>query len=231
MRLAYGNRWHFNRARFYAHPYEMRTRTGATTDLISDPASNRANVPLCSTSGAAPCFGGDITVTRAKTRARSSLRPPSAYAVRTGIALPISNLVARKMTDYTFRLYCSREYAERRGLPGGVPEGMEHAHVCLEPRRHEAREPHSFFGPRLEGGDEPAGGTHVADPVDAFLEPLEHAWSVARPDPRGSAECVQCLTSGPVAALDPSVQIAMGSACRRRHDLQPCCPGLAYSTT
>jgi DNA-binding transcriptional LysR family regulator len=46
--------------------------------------------------------------------------------IRTGIALPISNLVARKMTDYTFRLYCSREYAERRGLPGGPGDLARH---------------------------------------------------------------------------------------------------------
>lgn len=47
-------------------------------------------------------------------------------AIRTGIALPISNLVARKMTDYDFRLYCSRDYAARRGVPATLKDLADH---------------------------------------------------------------------------------------------------------
>ncbi|MDB5467234.1 MAG: transcriptional regulator, LysR family [Phenylobacterium sp.] len=38
-------------------------------------------------------------------------------AIRSGRALPISDLVARKLADYDFALYCSRDYAARKGVP------------------------------------------------------------------------------------------------------------------
>lgn len=47
-------------------------------------------------------------------------------AVRSGTALPISNLVARKLADYPFRLYCSRDYAARKGLPATPAALAEH---------------------------------------------------------------------------------------------------------
>lgn len=38
-------------------------------------------------------------------------------AIRSGQALATSDLVARKLTDHDFALYCSRDYAARRGVP------------------------------------------------------------------------------------------------------------------
>ncbi|MGZ6040193.1 MAG: LysR family transcriptional regulator, partial [Phenylobacterium sp.] len=47
-------------------------------------------------------------------------------AIRSGTALPISSLVARKLVDYTTRLYCSRSYAERKGVPADLSELCDH---------------------------------------------------------------------------------------------------------
>jgi DNA-binding transcriptional LysR family regulator len=47
-------------------------------------------------------------------------------AIRTGVALATSSLVARKLVDYTFRLYCSRDYAARKGVPKAPAELADH---------------------------------------------------------------------------------------------------------
>jgi DNA-binding transcriptional LysR family regulator len=47
-------------------------------------------------------------------------------AIRTGAILAESNLVARKLVDYTFRLYCSRDYAARRGVPATLQALPDH---------------------------------------------------------------------------------------------------------
>ena len=47
-------------------------------------------------------------------------------AIRSGIALPPSDLVARKLADYDYALYCSRDYAARRGLPASLAELKDH---------------------------------------------------------------------------------------------------------
>ena len=47
-------------------------------------------------------------------------------AVRAVQTLPNSDLVARKISDYEFALYCDRDYAERKGVPAGVEELVHH---------------------------------------------------------------------------------------------------------
>jgi DNA-binding transcriptional LysR family regulator len=47
-------------------------------------------------------------------------------AIRIGALDPNSPLVARRLLDYTFRLYCSRDYAERRGVPATPAELADH---------------------------------------------------------------------------------------------------------
>ncbi len=44
-------------------------------------------------------------------------------AIRTTKALPVSDLVARKIGDHDMALYCSRDYAARRGIPDS-PQGL-----------------------------------------------------------------------------------------------------------
>lgn len=45
-------------------------------------------------------------------------------AIRTTRALEVSDLVARKIGDHEMALYCSRDYASRRGVPAS-PEGLK----------------------------------------------------------------------------------------------------------
>jgi DNA-binding transcriptional LysR family regulator len=47
-------------------------------------------------------------------------------AIRSGQSLPDSDLVARKLHDYDFALYCSRDYAARRGAPASLDELADH---------------------------------------------------------------------------------------------------------
>lgn len=59
-------------------------------------------------------------------------------AIRSGQALGLSDLVARKVGDHDFALYCSREYAARRGMP-----------------RPETLKDHDLIGGELEMADGP----------------------------------------------------------------------------
>lgn len=47
-------------------------------------------------------------------------------AIRAGLALPVSDLVARKLGEFDFALYCSRDYAARRGVPARVEDLRDH---------------------------------------------------------------------------------------------------------
>ncbi len=47
-------------------------------------------------------------------------------AVRAVQILPNSDLIARKITDYEFALYCDRDYAERMGVPASVADLANH---------------------------------------------------------------------------------------------------------
>lgn len=47
-------------------------------------------------------------------------------AIRSGQSLPTSDLIARKLHDFQFALYCSRDYARRRGAPKTLEELRDH---------------------------------------------------------------------------------------------------------
>ncbi len=47
-------------------------------------------------------------------------------AVRNGVELPPSNLVARKLASYPFAIYCNRDYASRMGVPASEAEFKNH---------------------------------------------------------------------------------------------------------
>ncbi|HEY8615497.1 LysR family transcriptional regulator [Phenylobacterium sp.] len=47
-------------------------------------------------------------------------------AIRSGAVLTDSDLIARKLHDYDFALYCSRDYAARRGAPATLEELARH---------------------------------------------------------------------------------------------------------
>ena len=47
-------------------------------------------------------------------------------AIRATQTLPNSDLVARKIVEYDFALYCDRDYAERKGVPASIAELKDH---------------------------------------------------------------------------------------------------------
>jgi DNA-binding transcriptional LysR family regulator len=47
-------------------------------------------------------------------------------AIRSGQALGDSDLIARKLHDYHFALYCSRDYAKHKGVPASLEALVEH---------------------------------------------------------------------------------------------------------
>lgn len=47
-------------------------------------------------------------------------------AIRTTQNLPVSDLIARKICDHHMALYCSRDYAARRGVPASYAELKDH---------------------------------------------------------------------------------------------------------
>jgi len=47
-------------------------------------------------------------------------------AIRATQTLPNSDLVARKIVEYDFALYCDRDYAERKGVPASIAELCDH---------------------------------------------------------------------------------------------------------
>jgi len=53
-------------------------------------------------------------------------------AIRSGRALPVSDLVARKIADHDFALYCSREYAVRMGAPKTPADLKDHDLIGCE---------------------------------------------------------------------------------------------------
>lgn len=53
-------------------------------------------------------------------------------AIRSGRALPPSDLVARKVADYDFALYCSRDYAARMGTPKTLAELKDHELISCD---------------------------------------------------------------------------------------------------
>jgi DNA-binding transcriptional LysR family regulator len=53
-------------------------------------------------------------------------------AMRSGRQLPASDLLARKVADWDFALFCSRDYAERRGAPRSLAELKDHDLISVE---------------------------------------------------------------------------------------------------
>jgi DNA-binding transcriptional LysR family regulator len=56
-------------------------------------------------------------------------------AIRAGVALTVSDLVARKFAEFDFAFYASRDYVRRRGLPGSVEDLRHHDLITGEGAR------------------------------------------------------------------------------------------------
>jgi DNA-binding transcriptional LysR family regulator len=74
-------------------------------------------------------------------------------AIRTAVELPVSDLVARKITDHPMALYCSRDYASRRGVPGSMDALRDHDLIDVTPETGEI--PASTWMMRYAGGKPP----------------------------------------------------------------------------
>jgi DNA-binding transcriptional LysR family regulator len=74
-------------------------------------------------------------------------------AIRTGPSLAISDLVARKIADHAMALYCSRDYASRRGVPASPDDLRDHDLIDVAMDMNEA--PGASWVMRHSGGKMP----------------------------------------------------------------------------
>ena len=74
-------------------------------------------------------------------------------AIRTSTALAESDLVARKICDHDLALYCSRDYASRRGVPATLDEIIDHDLIGVTDELGEL--PSAAWITRITGGKPP----------------------------------------------------------------------------
>lgn len=74
-------------------------------------------------------------------------------AIRTAVELAASDLVARKIAEHPMALYCSREYAGRRGTPASLDELKDHDLIDVAPESGEI--PAATWMMRYAGGKPP----------------------------------------------------------------------------
>jgi DNA-binding transcriptional LysR family regulator len=74
-------------------------------------------------------------------------------ANRTSQSLAVSDLVARKICDHEMALYCSRDYANRRGAPGSPAELKDHDLIDVTTEMGEM--PGATWMMRNAGGKQP----------------------------------------------------------------------------
>lgn len=105
----------------------LRGLAGAVRVTCSESIANQVVTP------ALPEFRRlypDITVELVLTDRQLDLVAGEAdIAVRGAVQLTDSNLVSRKLADFDFGLYCSADYAARRGVPAAAAELRDHALV------------------------------------------------------------------------------------------------------
>ncbi|MFZ5721460.1 MAG: LysR family transcriptional regulator [Pseudomonadota bacterium] len=74
-------------------------------------------------------------------------------AIRTAVALAPSDLVARKIAEHPMALYCSRDYAARRGVPASLEALKDHDLIDVAPEGGEI--PAASWMMRYAGGKPP----------------------------------------------------------------------------
>lgn len=74
-------------------------------------------------------------------------------AIRTAVELATSDLVARKITEHPMALYCSRDYAARRGVPSSLEALKDHDLIDVTPEGGEI--PAATWMMRYAGGKAP----------------------------------------------------------------------------
>lgn len=108
----------------------LRGLAGAVRVTCSEAIANQVVTP------ALPEFRRqypDITIELVLTDRQLDLVAGEAdVAVRGAIQLSDSSLVSRKLADFEFGLYCSRDYAARRGVPASLEELRDHVLIAGE---------------------------------------------------------------------------------------------------
>jgi DNA-binding transcriptional LysR family regulator len=130
---------------------QMRGVSGAlrltTTELV-------ANVMVIPALGAFRAIHPDVQVDLMVTDRSLDLEGGEAdLAIRTGQSLATSDLVARKICDHDIALYCSREYAVRRGVPAAA-EDLPH-HDLIDVSSEMGETPAAAWVKRHSGGKIP----------------------------------------------------------------------------
>jgi len=74
-------------------------------------------------------------------------------AIRTAVELATSDLVARKIAEHPMALYCSRDYASRRGVPSSMEALQDHDLIDVAPETGEI--PAATWMMRYAGGKPP----------------------------------------------------------------------------
>lgn len=74
-------------------------------------------------------------------------------AIRTAVELATSDLVARKIAEHPMALYCSRDYAARRGVPASMEALQDHDLIDVAPETGEI--PAATWMMRYAGGKPP----------------------------------------------------------------------------
>jgi molybdate transport repressor ModE-like protein len=101
-----------------------RGASGTVRVTMSELTANTGLIPLLPEFRAAY---PDITLELVITDDRLDLEAGQAdIALRGGYVLPDSNLVARKISETEWALYCSRDYANRMGLPASFDDLRNH---------------------------------------------------------------------------------------------------------
>jgi DNA-binding transcriptional LysR family regulator len=115
-------------------------------------------------------------------------------AIRTGKALAESDLVARKVADHDMALYCSRDYAARRGVPNS-PADLEH-HDLIDVAMEMGEIPGATWMMRHAGGKPPITRSNsmgsLVHAVKAGLGIGALPCTIADPD-RDLLRCSDCI--------------------------------------
>jgi len=115
-------------------------------------------------------------------------------AIRTGKALAESDLVARKVADHDMALYCSRDYAARRGVPNS-PDDLQH-HDLIDVAMEMGEIPAASWMMRHSGGKPPITRSNsmgsMVHAVKAGLGIGALPCTIADPD-RDLLRCSDCI--------------------------------------
>lgn len=130
---------------------QMRGATGALRFTTNELVANTMVIPaLVEFRKFHPDIQVDLVITD---RSLDLENGEADLAIRTAQTLAASDLVARKIVDHEMALFCSREYAARRGVPATLDELKDHDLIDIAPETGEI--PAATWMMRQAGGKAP----------------------------------------------------------------------------